>query len=239
MNDRDLAALVRRADPDRFLGALFAPVPERHWLFALYAFNHELARAREVASEPTLALIRLQWWHEVVEGAARAHPIAELVHAGVAANVFDTTVLGALIDAREAEAAPISDCTAFLAYARGTSGGLARTAGRVLGVHETGELEALADLGTGYAIAAILRMAPALVATGRDLLPQDGTEPAELREIASGLLTRRASRAGLAAALPAVLARRDLRRPGFGRISGTRGLADRVALITAGFRGRC
>ena len=34
----------------------------------LYAFNHELARAREAVSEPPLALIRLQWWREVVEG---------------------------------------------------------------------------------------------------------------------------------------------------------------------------
>ncbi|MGD0108468.1 MAG: squalene/phytoene synthase family protein [Rhodopila sp.] len=65
-----IAALVRRHDPDRFLTALFAPPERRHALLTLYAFNHELARAREVASEPALALIRLQWWREVVEGAS-------------------------------------------------------------------------------------------------------------------------------------------------------------------------
>ena len=70
--DATLAALVRQHDPDRFLTALFAPAAQRDALLALYAFNHELARAREVASEPTLALIRLQWWREVVDGAARA-----------------------------------------------------------------------------------------------------------------------------------------------------------------------
>ena len=67
-----IAALVRRHDPDRFLTALFAPPDRRDALLTLYAFNHELARAREVASEPPLALIRLQWWREVVEGEREA-----------------------------------------------------------------------------------------------------------------------------------------------------------------------
>ena len=43
-----IAALVRRHDPDRFLTALFAPPEKRDALLTLYAFNHELARAREV-----------------------------------------------------------------------------------------------------------------------------------------------------------------------------------------------
>ncbi|WP_249296686.1 squalene/phytoene synthase family protein [Acidiphilium multivorum] len=123
MNEPDLAAQVRRADPDRFLGAIFAPPQSRRWLFVLYAFNHELARAREVASQPPLALIRLQWWREVVEGADRAHPLAVELRAGLAQGIFSDAALTALIDAREAEAEPIPDRAAFLDYARGTAGG--------------------------------------------------------------------------------------------------------------------
>ncbi|MGC2781200.1 MAG: squalene/phytoene synthase family protein, partial [Bradyrhizobium sp.] len=41
-------ALVREADKDRFLASLFAPADKRHHLFALYAFNLEIARVREV-----------------------------------------------------------------------------------------------------------------------------------------------------------------------------------------------
>ena len=41
-----VVALVRRHDPDRFLTALFAPPDRRDALLTLYAFNHELARAR-------------------------------------------------------------------------------------------------------------------------------------------------------------------------------------------------
>ena len=39
---------ARAHDPDRFLCALFAPADRREALFVLIAFNHELARAREL-----------------------------------------------------------------------------------------------------------------------------------------------------------------------------------------------
>ena len=46
------AEQVRVHDDDRFLCALFAPEPARKGLLALYAFNLEIARIREVVSEP-------------------------------------------------------------------------------------------------------------------------------------------------------------------------------------------
>ncbi len=45
------AELVRQADRDRFLAALFAPAEHRGALYALYAFNVEIARVRDVARE--------------------------------------------------------------------------------------------------------------------------------------------------------------------------------------------
>ena len=60
--------LVREADKDRFLATLFAPAAQRPALFALYAFNAEIARVRDIAREPMPGEIRLQWWREVVEG---------------------------------------------------------------------------------------------------------------------------------------------------------------------------
>src|SRR5579871_2069282 len=104
--NQTLAAVVRRCDPDRFLTALFAPAEKRDALFALYAFNHELARAREVVTEPPLSLIRLQWWREVVDGAYRRHEVAAPLRAAVDAGHLDRNDLLRLIDAREAEAEP-------------------------------------------------------------------------------------------------------------------------------------
>src|SRR5271156_4730348 len=75
-----LAAAVRAADPDRYFTALFAPAPLRPCLFALYAFNHEVARVAETVREPMLGAIRLEWWRETVEsahaGAPRNHDVA-------------------------------------------------------------------------------------------------------------------------------------------------------------------
>src|ERR1700710_1476338 len=101
MNDA-IAALVRRHDPDRFLTALFAPPDRRDALLALYALNHELARAREVASATALALIRLQWWREVVEGEAKRHEVATPLSVAIGAGLLVPADLLPVIVAREA-----------------------------------------------------------------------------------------------------------------------------------------
>src|SRR5438552_16844209 len=75
-------ALVRRHDHDRYLSALFAPEPARAGLFALYAFNVEVAKTREVVREPILGSIRLQWWRDALAeiyggGPVRRHEVVE------------------------------------------------------------------------------------------------------------------------------------------------------------------
>ena len=82
-SDESLLSRLRRADPDRHFATLFAPPEMRERLCLLYLFNHELARAREVASNAMLALIRLQWWREVVEGSAKKHELATPLLAAV------------------------------------------------------------------------------------------------------------------------------------------------------------
>lgn len=213
---------LRRADPDRFFCTLFAPASQREALALLYLFNHELARAQEITSEPLMTLIRLQWWREVVEGAERQHEFATPLAAALQAGRFARTDLLALIAAREA-GLDLPDATAFHAYARGTGGRLARIAGKVLGA----DSPAVEDLGTAYAITGLLR------ATTRR--PADGTPDETLAAYAKTLLTAKPPRAALAAALPAVFARRDLARP---FRAGPRGVGDRLAVLAAALRGR-
>ncbi len=216
---------VRRADPDRFFCSLFAPPAPRERLLLLYAFNHELARAREAAREPMLALLRLTWWREVVEGVHKKHEIATPLGQALDAGWFVRDDLLRLIEAREAETEPqIADLEAFMKYGRGTAGWLARIAGKVLGVDDL----AVEDLGTAYGISGILRAAPFLAAAGRCLLPADGTTEAQLISIARTLLRAKAPKAAKAAVLPAVFARRDLGRP-----FRPRGLGDKLAVMRA------
>ena len=103
-NFEHCAALVREADRDRYLATLFAPAEHRDALFALYAFNVEIARVRELAREPMPGEIRLQWWREMLsgerDGEAAAHPVAAALRATLARHVFVATPLLELIDAR-------------------------------------------------------------------------------------------------------------------------------------------
>jgi phytoene synthase len=235
---------VRRHDPDRFLTALFAPPERRAALLLLYAFNHELARAREVAREPMLALIRLQWWREVLAGAPRRHALAERLHAALAAGALDPRDLGAMVDGREAEAAEVASLADFQRLVRGTAGAVAVAAGRALGAEA--ELARLATLGTAYGIAGQLRNVASLARQGRSLLPHDllaAHGPAgTARELAGWgrqLLAEaggRVPRPLIAAALPAVLARRDLRRAEAPPVP--RGFPDRAAVLAAFLVGR-
>ncbi|MDE2573875.1 MAG: squalene/phytoene synthase family protein, partial [Rhodospirillales bacterium] len=168
-----LGALVRRHDPARFLTALFASPARRETLFALYAFNHELARAREVASEPMLALIRLQWWREVAEGARRRHEVAGPLGEALDAGALPAAALGAMIAAREAEAEPaMPSLAAWRAYVDGTAGALAEAAGHALGAPEA-VLPRLRALGAAYGVAGQLRNIAALASQQRCLLPED------------------------------------------------------------------
>src|SRR5688572_30941058 len=72
--------VVRAGDKDRFLATLFAPQKHRRPLFALYAFNLEIARVRELAREPMPGEIRLQWWRDALSGPGHgdvaANPVA-------------------------------------------------------------------------------------------------------------------------------------------------------------------
>ena len=253
-----VASLVRRNDPDRFLTALFAPAPQRETLFVLYAFNNELARARAVVSEPTLALMRLQWWREVVEGARRRHEVAGPLGAALDTGALRAEDLASLIDAREIEAEPaIPTLDDWRSYLMGSAGGLAVAAGRLL---DAPDPEALRGPGAAYGAAGVLRSVPALARRQRTLLPADvlarhgvSTEAAiaapldapvlsamrDLAREAQGWLGPREAplpRAARAAALPAVLARRDLGRPP--PLPERHGLPDQLAVVRAALLGR-
>jgi len=254
-----IAAMVRRHDPDRFLTALFALPEHRDALLTLYAFDHELARAREVTSEPHLTLIRLQWWREVVEGARRRHevatPFAELLDAGRLAP----EALLPIIDAYEIEVDSfIETLDDWRAWLRAGAGGIAVAAGYLLAFPEP---ERLRSAGAASGAARVIRSNRVLASRNRCLLPEDllaeagvtaheaiadAGSPAVMAVLTrlavegKGFLAEAPSgwapRASVAAVLPIVLARRDLRL-GPGLLPGPRGLADRLAVTWAGLTG--
>lgn len=153
-----LAADVRLANPDRYLATLFAPPARRHSLFALYAFDHEIARVQTIVREPIAGLIRLQWWQDVIDGFGNgktvAHPVVSALERGVLEDGLDIDCLRRAIDGRRQcfEEEQPSSVSAFERYLVEIGGSIINAAASLLGVDEPDTLK-LADR-TGLVTAA-------------------------------------------------------------------------------------
>jgi phytoene synthase len=187
---------VRRQDRDRYLTALFAPAERREDLFALYAFNLEVAKTAEVVSETMVGRIRLQWWREAIagiyEGRPRAHAVVAPLAQAVERHGLPRAPFDRLIDAREADldGEPPADLKALEPYAEGTAASLFALAFGVLGSSaERGAVaQAAQHLGIAWALAGLVRAVPFHARQKRTYLPADlmaetGLDLAELFEL--------------------------------------------------------
>jgi phytoene synthase len=182
--------LVRETDKDRFLATLFAPANRRGSLFALYAFNSEVARVRDAIDNAMAGEIRLQWWRDALErpGAAeaRANPVAAAMLDTVVRYRLPLPAISDLIDARTFDLYddPMPTLAALEAYVEKTSSALIALASRILDPARENPAASRAA-GIAYAIAGLLRVFPFHAARGQLYLPLDimqrhGVEPADI-----------------------------------------------------------
>jgi NADH dehydrogenase [ubiquinone] 1 alpha subcomplex assembly factor 6 len=185
-----VAALVRRHDRDRFQTALFVPARRRESLFALYAFNYEVARVHETVSEPVLGQIRLQWWRESIAaafdgGPVRHHIVVEALTAVIRTCALTRAHFDRLVDAREGDLADATwpSLAALENYAEATSARLAYLALEILGACEPAAEKAAFHVGIAYALTGLLRAMPFGARTARLMIPGDIAEQTGLDEI--------------------------------------------------------
>ncbi len=158
------AELVRTADRDRFIATLFAPAEQRGALHALYAFNAELARVRDVAHTALPGEIRLQWWSDVInrerDDEAQANPVAAALLATMERHGLARETLTDLIDARRFDLYddPMSRVADLETYVRRTSSSLIALSAQVVAGIEADAIAGPAGLASG--IAGILRAFP-------------------------------------------------------------------------------
>jgi phytoene synthase len=191
-------ALVRAADKDRFLATLYAPAEHRGALYALYAFNVEVARVREAAREPLAGEIRLQWWSDALDGAGRgdveANPVSAALLTTIERYRLARETLQALLDARRFDLydEPMATLAALDGYARGASCGLIALAARILRVGGGVGMDALAHhAGLAQAITGLLKAFPAHAVRGQLYVPLEVLERhrASEQDIARGNAT--------------------------------------------------
>ena len=154
--------LAKTQDPDRFLISLFAPENRQEALWALFAFNHEIAKTREVVSEATLGHIRLQWWRDALKGIYEdnnvvEHEVVKPLAAAIAAYDLPREEFDALMFAREFDLEGVApgDIGGLLNYCDYTNAPLLRLAVQICGGEA--QAEAVQPVAINYGLVGIIR----------------------------------------------------------------------------------
>ncbi|WP_425045337.1 squalene/phytoene synthase family protein [Primorskyibacter sp. S87] len=211
--DADLtacAALVEKADPDRFSATMAAPVAARRVLFPIYAMNVEVSRAPWVTQEAMIAEMRLQWWRDALAEIAAAGPVRRHEVVTPLARAL-TPALAAQLDAYVAVRRwdiyrdPFEDAAHLDSYIDQSAATLMWVSTQALGQADEATVR---NLGYAAGVAGFLRAVPELEMRGRVPL-FDGT-PEGVRALATSamdkLKTARANRRLISAqARPALL----------------------------------
>ena len=168
--------LVRGQDPDRFLLSMFARADAREDLWALFAFNHEIAKTREVVSETQLGLIRLQWWRDAIEKiyegeAPLENEILPALAAAIQRHDLPKAHFDMLLHAREFDLEDVlpGNVEGLLNYADFTATPLMKLAMRVTGRED----DPVQPAAVNYALVGVLRAVPFHARQRRCYLPED------------------------------------------------------------------
>jgi phytoene synthase len=173
-------ATLRDTDRDRYLACLLSPEDKRGALAALYAFNAEIARVRDVVRDPLPGEIRLQWWRDLLEGNTHGDSSANPVAAGLLEAV-DTYRLPrqTLVDMIEARIFdlyddPLADRNALEGYAGETASALIQLAGLILSADGAASAaESAGHAGVAQAVAGSILLLPSHQRRGQVYVPLD------------------------------------------------------------------
>jgi phytoene synthase len=173
-------ATLRDTDRDRYLACLLAPPEKRRPLAALYAFNAELARIRDLVHEPLPGEVRLQYWRDLLEGqshgSTEANPLASELLNAIEAHRLPRATLVAMIEARifDLYDDPMENRNALEGYAGETASALIQLAGLVLSPADAARsTDAAGHAGVAQMIAGCLLLMPLHRHRGQLYLPLD------------------------------------------------------------------
>jgi len=173
------AELVRAHDYDRYLCAMFAPETARAGLMAVYAFNQEIAKIRDVITEPVSGHIRLQWWREALDtvyaGGNPRHQVAVALGDAVERFALSRSHFDRLIDGRafDVEDQRPGNFAALESYADATSTPLVSLALEVLAERGAAAHAAGRHIGVAWCLIGQLRATAYLARKKRTFLPLD------------------------------------------------------------------
>jgi phytoene synthase len=196
---------VRAIDHDRYLCALYAPLEKRDPLFALYAFNAEIASVRDRIHEPLPGEMRLQWWRDIISAddvqAGAGHPAAMALKAAISAHKLPKAAFENMLEARVFDLYddPMPSRNDLEGYCGETASALIQLACLVLDADAAPAFAELAGrAGCAQAITGLMLLLPRHRARGQCSVPvdilaavgsspqgflNDGDEPASRRAV--------------------------------------------------------
>jgi phytoene synthase len=158
---------LRQTDFDRYLACLLIPEAKRGAVAALYAFNAELARIRDVIHQALPGEIRLQWWRDLLEGAgqgdAQANPLAAGLLRAIDEHHLPRAPLVAMTEARifDLYDDPMGNTAMFEGYAGETASALIQLVALVLDAGQAPKAsEAAGHAGIAQLVAGCLMLLP-------------------------------------------------------------------------------
>lgn len=190
-------AVVRALDKDRYLATLFVPAPARQHVFAVYAFNAEVASIRERTRQPLAGELRLQWWRDALAGSAAGdvsgNPVAAALLHTIESHGLSNVLLEQLVDARGFDLYddPMPTLAAFEGYVRKTTSSLFAVVSSLLDALSDASVHAAEHAGIAYGIVGLLRAFPLHASRGQIYLPLELLERSGARaeDIVSGRTT--------------------------------------------------
>lgn len=174
-----LGAMVTQASRERYVATLIAPEAKRGALFALYAFDAEIDRIRDLVRDPIPGEIRLQWWRDVANGErsgeAGGHPVAAALLAAIAEHDLPRAAFDAYCEARMFDFYHdvMPDQTALEAYLGATQSAVIQLAAMVLDKDAARRAsEAAGHAGVALGLVKMLRQLPLIRRRGQGFVPQ-------------------------------------------------------------------
>ncbi len=171
---------LREMDRDRYLASLLSPADRRSAVTALYAYNAELARIRDVAREPLPGEIRLQYWRDLLGGAAHgetsANPVASELLRAMETWRLPVSPLMAMTEARifDLYDDPMETTAMFEGYAGETAAALVQLVCLVLDAEAAeGVAEIVGHAGVALSVAGAILLLPTHHARGQLYLPTE------------------------------------------------------------------
>ena len=141
---------------------IFLPTDQRGAITALHAFRRELADAVSEASDPGVAVARLQWWRNELSTTLSGqphHPVMKALTPAIARYALPHEHLAEIVAGAQMDLDynRYPDFATLESYCRRVSGMVSTLSARVLGYTEPETLEFAGALGVGLELVRIIR----------------------------------------------------------------------------------